>query len=57
MRFVVEGWFVKKGRKFKFRKEVEARSDKLALEKVLSLIGSNHKVKRRHIHVQRIQEA
>ena len=57
MKFIFRGWFTKKGRRFRFTKEVEADSERLALEKLLSLLGSNHKVKRRHIHVESVEKA
>ncbi|MCS7119121.1 MAG: 50S ribosomal protein L18Ae [Archaeoglobaceae archaeon] len=39
----------------KFRKLVDARSEKMALEKLYSIIGSNHKVKRNLIKVEEIR--
>lgn len=57
MRFLFRGWFMKKGKKYKFTKELEAESEKLAIEKLFSLLGSNHKVKRRHIHVESVEKA
>jgi len=44
-----EGWK-------KFRKVINAESEKLALEKLKSLIGSNHKVKRHLIRVEEIKK-
>ncbi len=41
---------------WKFRKYVRALKEDHALEKVLSELGSNHKVKRHHIIVERIVE-
>ena len=43
-----EGWQ-------KFRKIVEAETEKFALEKVYSLIGSNHKVKRHLIRIKEVR--
>lgn len=40
----------------KFNKKVKANSKKAALEKVHSLIGSHHGVKRRFIHVKEVEE-
>jgi len=40
----------------KFTKEVRAVNEKQALEKVYSILGSNHKLKRYHIRVKRIYE-
>jgi len=40
----------------KFRKLVDAKSEKLALENLYSLIGSNHKVPRHLIRVEEIRK-
>uniref|UniRef100_A0A7C4HD70 Large ribosomal subunit protein eL20 n=1 Tax=Staphylothermus marinus TaxID=2280 RepID=A0A7C4HD70_STAMA len=40
----------------KFVKEVRALNEKDALEYVYSVLGSNHKVKRRHIRITSISE-
>ncbi|MCS7143543.1 MAG: 50S ribosomal protein L18Ae [Archaeoglobaceae archaeon] len=40
----------------KFRKVVKAESEKLAVEKLMSIIGSNHKVKRNLIKVEEIKK-
>jgi len=56
MKFEAIGVFVKKGEEKKFRKELEAASEKLAVEKVLSLMGSEHNVKRRFIKISEIKE-
>lgn len=40
----------------KFVKEVTALKPEHALEKVYSLLGSNHKLKRRHIKILSIKE-
>lgn len=45
----VEGWK-------KFRKIVKAEKEKLAVEKLYSLIGSNHKVKRNLIKIEEIRK-
>lgn len=45
----VEGWR-------KFRKVIKADSEKLALEKLMSIIGSNHKVKRNLIKIDEIKK-
>ena len=41
---------------WKFRKYVRAVKPEHALEKVLSELGSNHKIKRYHIVVERVVE-
>ncbi|MDK2795404.1 MAG: large subunit ribosomal protein [Archaeoglobaceae archaeon] len=45
----VDGWK-------RFRKLIKANSEKLAVEKLMSLIGSNHKVKRHLIKVEEIKK-
>lgn len=40
----------------KFTKEVRALTKEEALEKVYSVLGSNHKLKRYHIRITRIEE-
>ncbi len=40
----------------KFVKEVTALKPEQALEKIYSLLGSNHKLKRRHIKILSIKE-
>lgn len=54
--YVVEGYYPIPGGRQKFRKEVAAESDRDALERVYSLIGSNHKVKRRFIRILSVKE-
>lgn len=54
--YVVEGYYPLPGGRQIFRKEVAAESDEEALEKVYSLIGSNHKIKRRFIHILSVKE-
>ena len=56
MRFEVKGEFSKKGEKKKFTKIVEVESKKLALEKTLSLLGSEHRVRRRFVRISAINE-
>ncbi|MEM0215395.1 MAG: 50S ribosomal protein L18Ae [Archaeoglobaceae archaeon] len=45
----IDGWK-------KFKKVIKAESEKLALEKLFSIIGSNHKVKRHLIKVEEIKK-
>lgn len=45
----LEGWR-------KFRKVIEAESEKMAIEKLMSIIGSNHKVKRNLIKIDEIKK-
>ena len=55
MKFEVEGVFRNGMVWQKFRKVVEAHNEKFALEKVYSLLGSNHKVKRHLIKIKSIK--
>lgn len=54
--FRIKGKFTKKGREQIFSKEISALNEKLAWDKVYSLIGSNHKVKRNHIKILEVNE-
>ena len=54
--YIVEGYYPLPGGRQLFRKEVAAESEDEALEKVYSLIGSNHKVKRRFIRILSVRE-
>ena len=56
MKFEVKGSFGKKGAEMAFSKEVGANSESLAREKILSLMGSEHNVKRRLIQISEIKE-
>lgn len=56
MRFELKGIFRKEGVDRKFSKEIEAESESLAKEKLFSLIGSEHNVKRRFIQISEIKE-
>ncbi len=40
----------------RFVKEVRALNEKQAIEKVYSILGSNHKLKRHHIKIEKISE-
>lgn len=40
----------------RFTKDIRGVSEKEVLEKVYSILGSNHKVKRYHIRIERIEE-
>jgi len=56
MKFEVRGYFKTLEGWQKFRKVVEAGSERFALEKVLSLIGSNHKVDRHLIKIEEVKQ-
>ncbi len=54
MRFKVRGRF-KMGKEWiKFVKEIEAPSEKLAREYTYSILGSNHKVLRKHVEIEEV---
>lgn len=55
MKFEVEGVFKNVNQWQKFRKVVEAHNERFALEKVYSLLGSNHKVKRHLIKIKNVK--
>jgi large subunit ribosomal protein LX len=55
--FVVQGKFKAGVQWEKFSKEVEAVNQKNAEEKVLSTIGSKHKVNRNLITIESVKEA
>lgn len=40
----------------KFVKEVRGLSESEAIEKIYSLLGSSHKLKRHHIEIERVEE-
>ncbi|MDF2954582.1 MAG: Ribosomal protein L20A [Candidatus Alkanophagales archaeon MCA70_species_2] len=53
-RYLVEGEFRASKKWQKFRKEVESLSEKLAIEKVLSIMGSKHRLKRNMIRIKSV---
>ncbi|HEX58979.1 MAG TPA: 50S ribosomal protein L18a [Methanomicrobia archaeon] len=53
-RYLVEGEFRTGNKWQKFRKEVECLSEKLAVEKVLSIMGSKHRLKRNMIRIKKV---
>ncbi len=55
MKFEVVGVFKNANQWQKFRKVVEAHNERFALEKVYSLLGSNHKVKRHLIKIESVK--
>jgi large subunit ribosomal protein LX len=55
--FVVQGTFKAGVQWEKFSKEVEALNPKNAQEKVLSDIGSRHRVERRLVKIESVKEA
>ena len=55
--FMVSGKFLMGDRIQKFQKEVEARGQKRAREKIYQDMGSRHRVKRSRIIIQHVEEA
>jgi large subunit ribosomal protein LX len=54
--FRVRGWFRQGYQKQTFMKELPAISEKHALERVYSEVGSKHKVKRNLINIEEVTE-
>lgn len=54
--FKVSGVFRKPLRKIEFSIRVEAPSEKIALEKTYSLIGSRHRVRRENVKILSLEE-
>ncbi|MEM2088412.1 MAG: 50S ribosomal protein L18Ae [Thermoproteota archaeon] len=54
--FKVSGVFRKPLRETSFSMEVEASSEKIALEKAYSLIGSRHRVRRENIKILSLEK-
>ncbi|MCJ2519892.1 MAG: 50S ribosomal protein L18a [Candidatus Thermoplasmatota archaeon] len=54
--FRVTGEFLMAQRRQKFTKEVAAKDEGEAVERVLSLLGSKHRVKRRKIRIHNVSE-
>ncbi len=55
MKFEISGEFKTPEGWQKFTKMIEAETEKFALEKVYSLIGSNHKVQRHLIRIVEVK--
>ncbi|MEM3526425.1 MAG: 50S ribosomal protein L18Ae [Candidatus Jordarchaeaceae archaeon] len=53
--FRVKGMFIGKKDKFPFVKDVRALKEEEAKETIYSIIGSKHKVKRKHIRIEEIK--
>ena len=54
--FQVSGEFLEKGKKKTFTKELKAFNTNYAAEKAVALMGSKHKIKRRHITILEVKE-
>ncbi|KAA0002649.1 MAG: 50S ribosomal protein L18a [Thermoplasmata archaeon] len=52
----VEGKFYAKNMWYPFKKEIVSSSKVKAKEKVLSIIGSNHRVKRKKVEIKEVKE-
>jgi large subunit ribosomal protein LX len=55
--YETKGTFEKNGETGKFTKIVQAISEKLAKEKIFTLIGGKQKIKRRQIKINEVKEA
>jgi len=54
--FEVFGEYVEKGEKKKFHTILKSLNEKTASEKIMSIMGSRHKIKRRSIYLNEIKE-
>ncbi|MHA1270225.1 MAG: 50S ribosomal protein L18Ae [Candidatus Helarchaeota archaeon] len=54
--FQIEGFYKKQKKQFNFKKVISAQTKNYAIEKVLSIIGSKHKVKRYNIEIIDVKE-
>ena len=54
--FRVKGWFQQRWQRSTFTRELCALSERQALERIYSEVGSRHKVKRNLIHIEEISE-
>ncbi len=54
--FLVEGWAKKGSLKFKFRKYFIGLKPEDAIFYTYSILGSNHKLKKTQIHIERVKE-
>jgi len=55
--FEVKGTFRERNADKKFSKTVQTINENTAKEKILTLIGSKHKVKRIHIKIESVKES
>lgn len=54
--FRISGWFKQGSEKLVFSRELPALSEKHALERIYSEVGSKHRVKRNLIHIEDVVE-
>jgi len=54
--FRIKGWFKQGYEKQTFTRELPALSEKQALERVYSEVGSKHKIKRNLINIEEVTE-
>ncbi len=57
MKYIVKGYFLKNQKKISFSKNIEAPTEKLAKEFVYNSFGSKNKIKRRLIHIEKVEES
>ncbi len=54
--FTVTGTYTEKGSEKKFSKEISSHNEAFAREKLLSTIGSKHKIARKSIKITMVKE-
>jgi large subunit ribosomal protein LX len=54
--FRIRGWFKGASERQRFARELQALSERQALERIYSELGSKHKVKRNLIHIEEVIE-
>ena len=54
--FRIKGSFEKRKNEIEFTKEIEAKSEERAIDRLNSEIGSKHAVKRNLIHISEVEE-
>ena len=57
MFYDIKGKYKEKDNFKPFTRKIEAASEKRASEKIMTLFGSEHKIKRRHIMIENITES
>ena len=55
MKFSVSGLITLKGGEKKFNKQIEAESNAAAVEKTYALFGSNNRVKRTMVKIEKVE--
>ncbi len=55
--FEIKGQYKEKGKDHKFTMQARAETEKYAIDQIMSRIGSTHKIKRRQIAIEEVNEA